>query len=269
VNDRAASSPTGSAKAGAHVVETGPHPGESFASWLTRVERDQTSPNMRPRDASTLILIDRSGTTPKVLLGRRHHGHKFLPGKFVFPGGRVERQDSTPPVATPLPPPVEARLMRSMQRPSPAKARGFAIAAIREVFEETGLMLGRPADTPTMTDEPWDQFSAAGLMPDLSQLHFIARAITPPRRPRRFDTRFFAVDASAIGGRIEGVIGPDAELVELVWLPIAEARSFAEVSTITKIALIHLEARIAAGLTHERAVPFYRMLNRRFVEEML
>jgi 8-oxo-dGTP pyrophosphatase MutT (NUDIX family) len=269
VNDRAAPRPEAATNTTRRPVETAPLPGESFAAWLTRVEREQTSTNIRPRDAATLILIDRSGASPKVLLGRRHHGHKFLPGKFVFPGGRVELADRVAPVAAPLPPPVEARLMHSTQRPSAAKARGFAVAAIREVFEETGLMLGRRAAAPMISDEPWGEFAAAGLMPDLSQFHFIARAITPPRRPRRFDTRFFAVDATAIGGRIDGVVGPDAELVELVWLPIAEARTIADVPTITKIALIELEARIAIGFSHERPVPFYRMQHRKFVEELL
>src|SRR6478672_6329668 len=63
------------------------------AERLTRTIRDQSSPNLRPRDSATLILIDRSGPVPKVLLGRRHERHRFLPGKFVFPGGRIEPAD--------------------------------------------------------------------------------------------------------------------------------------------------------------------------------
>ena len=114
-----------------------------FAQWLTRVERNQTHPNQRWRDAATLILLDRSDKVPKVLLGRRHAGHKFLPGRFVFPGGRVERSDGRMPVATPLHAAVEARLLKRVHRPSPAKARAFALAAIRETFEETGLLIGR------------------------------------------------------------------------------------------------------------------------------
>ena len=72
------------------------------AERLTRTIRDQSSPNQRPRDSATLILIDRSGPVPKVLLGRRHERHRFLPGKFVFPGGRVEIQDRLMPMAAPL-----------------------------------------------------------------------------------------------------------------------------------------------------------------------
>jgi len=99
-------------------------------------------------------------------------------------------------------------------------------------------------------------------------MHFVARALTPPGRPRRFDTRFFAADATAIAHRVEGVIGPDAELVELVWLPITEVERL-EISTITKVALKELEARSAAGFGHDLPVPFYRMLHRRFVREVL
>jgi 8-oxo-dGTP pyrophosphatase MutT (NUDIX family) len=240
-----------------------------LAQLLTRVERNQTHPNQRWRDAATLILIDRSEPTPKVLLGRRHAGHKFLPGRFVFPGGRVERSDGRMPVATPFHAAVEARLLKGVSRPSPAKARAFALAAIRETFEETGLLIGRkqegargaPGRGTTLFDE-------AGVYPDLASMHFIARAITPPGRPRRFDTRFFAADATAIAHRVEGVVGPDAELVELVWLPITEVERL-EMPTITKVALQELEARSAAGFGHDLPVPFYRMLHRRFIREVL
>src|SRR5947208_7284420 len=109
------------------------------AEQLTRTERDQSFPNLRPKDAATIILIDRSGAVPKVLLGRRHHGHKFMPGKYVFPGGRVEVDDRRMSAATALDSHVEARLMREVRYPSPQKSRGFPLAAIREVFEETGL----------------------------------------------------------------------------------------------------------------------------------
>ena len=54
---------------------------------MTKSERDQTFADSEPRDAATLMLIDRTDAAkPKVLLGRRHDGHKFMPGKFVFPG---------------------------------------------------------------------------------------------------------------------------------------------------------------------------------------
>ena len=236
-----------------------------LAERLTKVERDQSHPNVKPRDAATLIVVDRSGPIPKVLLGRRNANLKFMAGKFVFPGGRLEPGDKRMPVASELDPHAEARLMLRVQRATRDRARGLALAAIRETYEETGLLLGKRADSvPTVPEGPWKAFAEAGVLPDLGALHFIVRAITPPRRPRRFDARFFAVDATAIAHKVEGVIGPDAELVELVWLTIAEAKG-QDLPTITQVALDELEARVAKGFGHDLPSPFYRMLNKRFV----
>jgi 8-oxo-dGTP pyrophosphatase MutT (NUDIX family) len=226
-------------------------------------------PNVRPRDAATLILIDRSAGEPKVLLGRRHHSHVFLPGKFVFPGGRVDPRDRLMSAGTPLHPRVQDKLMLKVARPSPTKAQALALAAIRETQEETGLLLGRRHDdTPKTPPGPWSAFADARVRPDLGALHFITRAITPPGRARRFDTRFFAADASAIAHRIEGVTGPDAELTELVWVPLAEAKRL-DLIAITEIALVHLQERIEAGFGHDLPVPFYRLLHGRRLREML
>ena len=128
------------------IVERGS--ADDRAERLTRVVRDQMSPNLRPRDSATLILIDRSEPVPKVLLGRRHERHRFLPGKFVFPGGRVEARDRHMATAAALHMRDSEHLMRRVRHPSPAKATSFALAAIRETYEETGLMLGVPAPGP-------------------------------------------------------------------------------------------------------------------------
>jgi len=236
---------------------------------LTAAERERSSPNVRPRDAATLIIVDRSGATPKVLLGKRHHGHKFMPGKFVFPGGRLEPTDRLMPVAAPLNAYTEKYLMHGTRRPSMGRARGLALAAIRETFEETGLILGAPlSNAGPVPEGPWTEFAKAGFYPDLSSLHFIARAITPSRRPRRFDTRFFAVDAATIAHKVENVVHADAELVELVWMPISEARNL-DMPTITGVVLQELEARVAEGFGHELPVPFYRMPRKTFFRDLI
>lgn len=232
-------------------------------------ELDDGHPNVRPRDAGTLILIDRSGRAPKVLLGRRHDRHKFMPGKFVFPGGRVEPVDRRMPVGTPLHPRMEQRLMQHVQQPSPAKARGYALAAIRETFEETGLLLlGKNLGQAPAVPRLWADYAAAGLHPDLASIHFIARAITPPRRIRRYDSRFFAADAGTIAHRLEGVIGPEAELIELVWVPLADAKEL-DMPVITEIVLEELESRIAGGFGPDLPVPFYFARHGRFHRELL
>jgi 8-oxo-dGTP pyrophosphatase MutT (NUDIX family) len=244
---------------------------------LTTSERNQDFPNLRPRDAATLIILDRAGGEPRILLGRRHHGHKFLPGKFVFPGGRVEPTDGRMNAASELDPVVERTLMRQMQRPSRSRARAMALACIRETYEETGLMIGTrqagPVAGPVVgpiaaSAGPWADFAAAGVAPDLAALHFVARAITPPRRPKRFDTRFFAIDAEAIVERRDGIVGPDSELTELVWVPLAEAPALG-LMTVTLVVLEELTARIAAGMPRDMPVPFYRMMNQKFVHDGL
>jgi 8-oxo-dGTP pyrophosphatase MutT (NUDIX family) len=239
------------------------------AERLTRTIRDQSSPNLTPRDSATLILIDRSGNVPKVLLGRRHERHRFLPGKFVFPGGRVEIKDRLMPTAAPLHERDTERLMRRVKRPSFAKAAAYALAAIRETYEETGMMVGAPSPNafPAPAEE-WEPFAKAGIMPDLSAVHFVGRAITPPGRPRRFDSRFFAADFKAVVRQDEGFVGADAELVEVVWMPINEARRL-DIPGITAIVLEELEERIATGMSHDHPVPLYRMLHKKFLRELL
>ncbi len=228
-----------------------------------------TFPNTRPKDAATLIILDRSEAMPKVLLGKRHEAHAFMPGKFVFPGGRVEAVDHLMPVASELDPRVQKRLLAGCGRRSAGQARALALAAVRETFEETGLMLGvKQAGASKSPGGLWTAFADAGVHPDLAAMHFVARAITPPGRPRRFDTRFFAVDAELIAHRVDGIVGADAELVELVWIPIAETKRLG-LLTITTVVLEELQARAAAGMSHDLPVPFYRMLKGRFVREML
>lgn len=240
-----------------------------FVAKMNAVERDLTSPYIRPKDAATLILLDRSGRVPKVLLGKRHERHKFMPGRFVFPGGRVDPVDRLMPVAAPLDPHAEKQLMKRLQRPSATKARAFALAAIRETFEETGLLLGVRHDAPIkIPDGPWKAYAAAQFLPDLSALRFVGRAITPPGRNRRFDARFFAADVSAVAHRVEGITGPNAELVELVWMPLGDAKQL-DMPAVTAVMLEELSERIADGFGHDLPVPFYQHPRGRFLREML
>jgi 8-oxo-dGTP pyrophosphatase MutT (NUDIX family) len=239
-----------------------------FVHRMNSVDRDLSHPRVRPKDASTLILIDRSGEVPKVLLGKRHDRHKFMPGKFVFPGGGVDPSDKRMPFATPLEPNAEARLLQRFHHGSPTRARALALAAIRETFEETGLLLGVRSEASNVPEGPWTAFAREKILPDLRVLHFVGRAITPPGRPRRFDARFFTMDASAIAHRIDGVTGPDAELVELVWMPLSEAKQL-DMPAVTGVMLEELESRVADGLRPDIPVPFYRMLRGSFLRELL
>jgi 8-oxo-dGTP pyrophosphatase MutT (NUDIX family) len=238
---------------------------------VTHPTPDKTSSPgpVRPRDAATIILLDRQRGRPKVLMGRRHERQVFMPGKFVFPGGRVDRCDALMNVFGSLPAHVERRLMARVTRASEARARAYALAAIRELAEETGFLFGsREAGSPRAPTPDWNLFAEAGVFPTLDGLAFVARAITPPGRVRRYDTRFFAAEASHVAERIDGVVGPDAELTELAWVTLPEARKL-DLPPITRIVLDELEARVAKGLHGDHPVPFFKRRNERFVREEL
>lgn len=244
--------------------------GQARAKRLTGAQRERRWPNVRPKDAATLIIIDRSCSPPKVLVGRRHEGHRFMPGKFVFPGGRIEPGDRRMPAAGTLHPRAEAALMARVPNASAQRGRALALAAIRETFEETGLLLGtKEYGAPDCAPQgPWSAFREHAVFPDLEALQLVARAITPPQRPKRFDTRFFAVDREAVVGEVAGVVHPEAELVELAWVSIADAKTL-ELPAITTVILDEMQDRLSHGFAHELPVPFYYERRRQFVRELL
>ena len=237
---------------------------------LSKEEDVRHHPYQRPRDSATLIIIDRSGAAPKVLFGKRHAGHKFMPGKYVFPGGRIEDGDRRMSVAGALSEVVDEKLKKMVSRPSVHLGRTLALAAIRETFEETGLLIGaKEFGAPqTAPEGPWRDFIAHGVFPSLDGVQFVARAITPPGRAKRFDARFFAIDAAAIAHRVEGVVGPDTELTDLVWMTLEDAVTL-DLPTITRIILQELEKRIAAGFSERLPAPFYFEKHRKRLREEL
>ena len=186
-------------------------------------------------------------------MGRRSPTDRFMPGTYCFPGGRLDPDDRRMNVAGALAGPVEDRLAK-IAPASPGLPRALALAAVRETFEETGLLLGTraygpPPDPPAL----WRAFAEHGVFPDLEPLHFIARAITPPRLPMRYDASFFAVDHSALCGEAPGAVGPGQELVETVWIDLALA-SFALVLLFLKQQLAHVLRAHAAAEVLAKAV---------------
>jgi 8-oxo-dGTP pyrophosphatase MutT (NUDIX family) len=220
--------------------------------------RESRNRPVRPRDAASLILIDGIGKkTPRILLGKRHEALKFMPGKFVFPGGKLEPGDRRMNIAGPLDARVETRLLKGRAGSDPTFARALALAAIRETFEETGHVVGSDEfGGPERPPPAWGAYAAHKRLPDLQDLHFIARAITPPARPRRFDTRFFALDARAVTARLEGFAHADAELVELAWVRFDEAEKL-DLPDVTRQVLAELRGRLKAGMSHYLPTPFY------------
>ena len=165
-----------------------------------------------PRPAASLLVLRMQGGAPSVLMGMRGAGHSFMPNKLVFPGGAVDEEDHAAPVASPLPGHVLARLHAST---APALAAALGVAAARELEEEAGLTLGHP--------------------PHLAGLDYLCRAVTPPAQPKRFDARFFVVDAADVSGTLAG----SGELEGLRYYQTGEALAldlaFATRSVLTKM----------------------------------
>lgn len=233
-----------------------PAPAERLA-LLSEEARKHAGKTRPPVDAATLILIDRKGREPRMLMGRRHANHRFMPDVFVFPGGRSEAGDSRVPQAGPLARETLDALMLACPRGNPTRMRRLALAAIRETFEETGLVIGQKAPPPADLKGPWAEFASTGHLPDLSPLAYIARAITPPRRPKRFDTRFFVADSGAIAHEVSGIVTPESELTELAWLTFAETEKL-PLPVITRVMLGELKTWLVAQERQQKApIPFY------------
>jgi 8-oxo-dGTP pyrophosphatase MutT (NUDIX family) len=172
---------------------------------------------VRPRDAATLIVVRRDGAKPRVLMGKRNAGHSFMPNLWVFPGGRIDRADFRAPYATDLRPEVAATFNTYLK---PGRGRALALAAVRETFEEVGLLLAKPAESRPGAG-PWREFIAQGAAPDLDALDIVARAITPPMVGKRFDTWFLMAEAERL---VSLDRQPDCgELEEIAWVEFEDA----------------------------------------------
>ncbi len=207
------------------------------------------------RNASTVVVLRDRDHDPHVLMGQRGSQAAFMPNKFVFPGGAVDDSDADVPLAERLPAPCIDRLAEDC---TPGLAHPLAVAAIRELWEESGLLIGSPGDWPDPSAIPadWAGFADTGHLPSAHALQFIFRAITPPGRPRRFDARFFLVDASEIRGDPDDFSRASEELSHLQWVRLSEARSF-DLPFITEVVLAELAARVADPAPPV-SVPFFR-----------
>lgn len=211
-----------------------------------RLRKVTTAPPIR--DAASVVLVRDGRDGPRVLMGQRAAGAAFMPSKFVFPGGAVDPGDGDVALASPLP-------ERSARRIG-AGAGTFAATALRELAEETGLLVGTEAPWP---DAPvdWAMFRARGLRPSASPLHYMFRAITPPGLPRRFDARFFLVDAMALSTDADDLSAASGELSGLQWLSLLDALAL-DLPFVTRSVLSRVALLIADGMTGDPDfVPFF------------
>lgn len=211
------------------------------------------------RDAATVIVLRDRETAPAVLMGQRGHKAAFMPSKFVFPGGALDAGDAGVPLVGR---PDDACMERLRAKANPDLAEPLLLAAIREVWEETGLRLSTKGDlSPDQLPDDWKGFVNAGQVPSAEGLSFVFRAITPPGRPRRFDARFFLADADRLQGDIDDFSNASDELSHLQWIPLDKARGF-DLPFITEVVLAEVERRLENG-PDPAGVPFFHHDNGR------
>lgn len=219
-----------------------------------------------PRDAATVVLVRRDDGPARVLMGQRGRGASFMPSKFVFPGGALDAADREAAQGPRGGPALRAECLVRLEKSAPSGlGHPLAMAAVRETFEETGLILGRPdaaaAGFAQEAPDGWADYYASGHLPNADRLTFVFRAITPPYRPKRFDARFFLAEADALSSDPDDLSRASGELSHLTWLTLAEARKL-DLPLITEVVLAEVEEILELAAPGEappadRPAPFF------------
>ncbi len=214
---------------------------------------------MKPALAASLILIDRSAKEPRFLMGRRSSAHVFMPNKYVFPGGKTDACDSR------IKTPYELDNNSKSAFVTAAKAATIALSAIRETYEETGLLIGLPSHFQAKSQD-WQMFADYAQAPNLSALRYVARAITPPGLKRRYDTRFFACfrDHAVVTAHSGG-----DELEDLVWPTHSETKEL-DLPNITRSILSDVFNRftIDPSLQSSHEIPTYQQRHKKYIRSV-
>jgi 8-oxo-dGTP pyrophosphatase MutT (NUDIX family) len=209
---------------------------------------DARKPVVRPRDAASLILLRGEGKALEVLAGRRPLHVKFMPGVYVFPGGAIDPPD---------------RIAWSVEAGTEAlgsKLACSARAALRETWEEAGVLIGRSGRLPPVLSAraPVEHaYLERGLVAAMDLLTYVGRAITPSHSFRRFNTRFFLCD----GRNVFGEPAASEELEDVGWHPIGH-QAFASFRDVTRFMLARAIA-LRGGSASGEAPLFYWAKNAR------
>lgn len=192
---------------------------------------------VRPKNAATVMIIRRDAAKPRVLMGRRHGGHSFMPDRWVFPGGRIDRADYRAPFASDLRTDVGGLFNKHLPL---GRGRALALAAVRETWEEAGLLLAKPGQA--RASGVWKDFVGQGVLADLDAMDVIARAITPPQVGKRFDTWFLTADAERLTSLERQA--DCGELDEIDWVDFDDAMSL-PLPAVTRMMIKEATARMA------------------------
>ena len=212
-------------------------PSEHLPPGFTEKVEDAGLVPAVPRPAATVVLLREGDGSLEALLLRRHRRSGFAADAWVFPGGVVDASDREPDAADRLDGPPPAEWARRLGLDDPAEAVGYVMAAIREAFEETGILLAHPDRVGAVHQNAAESLAVArrallnevvtlrdvavsnGLQLAGGDLVYVGHWITPTPEPRRYDTRFFAARVPP-----EAACVPhDAEMTDHVWLPPGEA----------------------------------------------
>jgi 8-oxo-dGTP pyrophosphatase MutT (NUDIX family) len=205
---------------------------------------------VKPRDAASLIIWRAGSEGTEVLMGRRSRRAAFVPDFFVFPGGRLDPADCRVRAATPLDP---AAAKRMGVRGDAALAEALALAAVRETFEETGLLLAEIGDIGNVDHPEWAHWRRQDSAPGLHRLRYFGRAITSPSSPIRFHARFFVARADEFRGELAG----SGELSELAFYPATDVLEHKPVVDVTEFMLNRLIAYAADPLRADPRTPVF------------
>ena len=211
-----------------------------------------TSDKTKIRNAATVIVVRNKHKNPSVLMGQRGVNAAFMPSKFVFPGGAVDDQDLSIDIKKSINEVCKNRLLKENENGSWS---GLVAAAIRELFEETGQIIGLEQEW-LEAPSSWEDFAKTGYVPDASHMFFVFRAITPLGRPRRFDARFFLIQAEELQTNLDDFSMASDELSHLQWIPLTDTKNF-DLPFITQVVL----AEIAGNLMNSgppARVPFFQ-----------
>ena len=211
-----------------------------------------TSDKTKIRSAATVIVVRNKHKNPSVLMGQRGVNAAFMPSKFVFPGGAVDDQDLSIDIKKSINEVCKKRLLKENENGSWS---GLVAAAIRELYEETGQIIGVEEEWSEVPSN-WEEFAKTGYVPDASNMYFVFRAITPPGRPRRFDARFFLIQAEELRTNLDDFSMASDELSHLQWIPLKDTKNF-DLPFITQVVLAEVTGNLMKSGPPAR-VPFFQ-----------
>ena len=207
---------------------------------------------MEIRNAATVILLRGSNKNPEVLMGQRGKNASFMPNKFVFPGGALDPCDSEIDFNDDIP---GECLKKLRLKADPALAKSLIAAGIRELWEETGLILGSKSEKKiNFIPKNWKGFFASGYQPSAENIEFVFRAITPPGRSRRFDARFFLLSSDNIKGDLDDFSKASGELSHLQWIELNSASNL-DLPFVTEIVVSEVLSKLKGNRNY--GIPFY------------